>query len=563
MIKTKHNRGYFTSFKTPISEYELPEKFTFPFFYEPHILSKIAAKELQEHIVSMDWKHDFGLGDQSKEKALGKMFGVLVVQTHNGDLGYISAFSGKIADSNHHDGFVPPIFDMLAPDGFFKKGMDELMQINDLTSKLLENPELAKTRETFENTIKESKKEIEAHRQKMRDEKAKRKSRRSIGEIEMTGDAFRKLEKKLSKESLMYKHQLKVLTGEWEEKIEKTRFEYHALSDEVVILKKKRKQMSNVLQQKLFDQYNFLNQNGELKNVCAIFEDTALKTPPSAAGECAAPKLLQYAYQRKLKPISMAEFWWGKAPKSEIRKHMAFYPSCRGKCEPILNHMLKGVSIEDNPLLKTPIQLKEPEILFEDEHLLILNKPEGMLSVKGNTQLPSVQQFAEKCYPDAEGPMIIHRLDMATSGILILSKTKKANKKIQEQFIKRTIKKRYVAILEGNVMKDNGTIELPIRQDFNDRPKQLVCYEYGKSAKTQYKVLKREKNRTHIYFYPITGRSHQLRVHAAHFDGLNAPILGDDLYGNRDARLHLHAEYIEFNHPKTGKRIKIKVKADF
>lgn len=563
MNTTKHTPIHFTSFKRSIIEYELPDKFTFPFFYEPHMLSEIASKELQDHIVSMKWKHDFGLNDISNENALGKMFGVLVVQTQQGHLGYLSAFSGKIADSNHHEGFVPPIFDMLEPNGFFKIGMDELMQINKSIDQLSKNPEVQRSKIHFDNTTLQAKNEIEEHRQKMRHQKAARKSRRLIGEIEMTGDAFRRLEKELSQESLMYKHQLKVLTNSWNEKLEKAQTDYNILRDEINALKKKRKQMSKLLQQKLFDQYNFLNINGELKNVCTIFEDTALKTPPSAAGECAAPKLLQYAFKNGLKPISMAEFWWGKAPKSEIRKHLSFYPSCRGKCEPILGHMLNGIQLEDNPLLKMPTEIKEPEILFEDDQLLVINKPEGMLSVKGNTQLPSVQEFAENNYPKAEGPMIIHRLDMATSGILILSKTKEANKRIQSQFIKRTINKRYIAILEGNLTQDSGTIELPLRQDFNDRPKQLVCYENGKKAKTQYKVLSRKKNQTRVYFYPITGRSHQLRVHAAHFDGLNSPILGDDLYGNKGNRLHLHAEYIEFNHPKTDERIKIKAKADF
>lgn len=564
MLSTNNTlTSYFTPFKGSTDNIELPKKFTFPFFYEPHALSVLAANELQEHIEGMDWNHNFGIDNANPGGALGKMFGVLVVQQEGGEIGYLSAFSGKIADSNTHEGFVPPVFDMLDPKGFFMSDMSELMDVNKETARLIANPELEIRKTKFDADQAQSKIEIEAHRQKMREAKADRKERRMEGQFDMTGDAFSALEKELSKESLWYKHQLKVLTKEWNDRVESSKSDYRELADVIDDLKKKRKKMSNILQQKLFDQYNFLNIKGKSKNVCSIFKDTALKVPPSGAGECAAPKLLQFAFQNKLKPIALAEFWWGKPPKSEIRKHKSYYPSCRGKCEPILNHMLEGVQIEDNPLLKVQDHISDPEIIFEDKHILVINKPEGMLSVRGKTALPSVQAYAEKKYPNVEGPMIIHRLDMATSGILILSKTKEANKKVQAQFIERTMKKRYVAVLDGIIENDEGTIELPMRQDINDRPKQLVCYEHGKPAKTQYKVIERLNNKTRVYFYPITGRSHQLRVHAAHADGLNTPIVGDDLYGTRDLRLCLHAEYLEFDHPITKERMKIKAKADF
>jgi len=562
--KNPSNESYFTPFKASTEGLELPKKFTFPFFYDPHPLSVLAANELQDYIHNeMNWNHKDGVSSAPGGVGAGKMFGVLVVQNKKGELGYLSAFSGKIADSNTHKGFVPPVFDMLDPEGFFMHDMGELMEINKRTAELEANPELAMRKTYAEECLKQSKLEIEEHRQNMRIAKAERKIKRMEGDIEMTGDAFRALEKELSKESLMYKHQLKVLTAEWKSKVDEAQSNLAELAEEVDFLKKDRKKKSNILQQKLFDQYDFLNQKGETLNVCDIFENTALKVPPSGAGECAAPKLLQFAYQNDLKPIAMAEFWWGKAPKSEIRKHGFFYPSCRGKCEPILNHMLIGLEVEDNPLLKIPDHIAEPTIVFEDEHIIVLNKPEGMLSVRGKTQLPSIQEYAEGKYPDAEGPLIIHRLDMATSGLLILSKTKEANKRVQAQFIERTMKKRYVAILEGNIKEDEGVIELPMRQDFNDRPKQLVCFETGKPAKTRFKVIERTNNTTRVSFYPITGRSHQLRVHAAHSDGLNAPIIGDDLYGEKGARLHLHAEYVEFDHPITKERLKIKVKAEF
>tara|TARA_B110000305_G_C19465061_1_gene657253 strand:+ start:3678 stop:5420 length:1743 start_codon:yes stop_codon:yes gene_type:complete len=554
---------YFTPFKASINGLEVPTKFTYPFFYDPNPLSVIAAEELQAYIQNeMDWDHDFGL-DADSDSGAGKMFGVLVVQNKEGELGYLSSFSGKIANSNLHLGFVPPVFDMLDPNGFFVRDMDELSEINRVTAELLSNPEVDIRKKFADECITQSKIEIEAHREAMRVAKADRKMRRMEGDIEMTGDAFKVLEKELSKESLMYKHQLKTLTENWKDKIDEAQSSLSEVMRKINFLKKDRKKKSNNLQQKLFSQYDFLNQKGKLKNVVTIFKNTAIKVPPSAAGECAAPKLLQFAYQNNLKPIAMAEFWWGRAPKSEIRKHGFFYPSCRGKCEPILNHMLVGLDVEDNPLLIIPLGLKTPEIIFEDDDILVINKPEGMLSVRGKTDLPSVQDWADRKYPKSEGPMIIHRLDMATSGILILSKTKKANKEVQAQFIQRTIKKRYVAILEGIIKEDEGIIDLPMRQDFNDRPKQLVCHEDGKPAKTRFKVVERVNNTTKVHLYPITGRSHQLRVHTAHTDGLGCPIVGDDLYGTKGVRLHLHAEYIEFDHPISKKPLKLKVKAEF
>lgn len=259
----------------------------------------------------------------------------------------------------------------------------------------------------------------------------------------------------------------------------------------------------------------------------------------------------------------MAEFWWGKSPKSEIRKHGSFYPSCRGKCEPILGHMLEGLDVEPNPILKKPDFIPPLSVAFEDDYLVIINKPSGFLSVPGKSDLPDLYSMVREKYPNATGPMIVHRLDMATSGILLFTKTKEANKFMQQQFIKKTISKRYVALLDGNLELDEGEIDLPLRLDLDDRPRQLVCYEYGKEAKTKYKVVDRLYGKTRIHFFPITGRTHQLRVHAAHPDGLNMPIIGDDLYGKRDERLHLHAEEIVFVHPKTRERITVTVPAGF
>ena len=279
-------------------------------------------------------------------------------------------------------------------------------------------------------------------------------------------------------------------------------------------------------------------------------------------GDCCAPKLLDHAARNNLKPVGIAEFYWGPSNPSQTKKHGQFYPACRGKCEPILGHMLEGMELDDNPLV-VPSQGKELSVVYEDDQILAINKPAEFLSVPGKTILDSVYTRIVKDYPELTGPIIVHRLDMSTSGLMLIAKNKHVHKILQRQFIERTIKKRYVAILDGGLAEKSGTIDLPLRLDIDDRPRQLVCYKHGKSAQTNWKVIDQIDGRTRVHFFPITGRTHQLRVHAAHSEGLNTSILGDDLYGKRNDRLHLHAEWIEFMHPMTRKRMELHVEPDF
>jgi tRNA pseudouridine32 synthase/23S rRNA pseudouridine746 synthase len=273
--------------------------------------------------------------------------------------------------------------------------------------------------------------------------------------------------------------------------------------------------------------------------------------------------LLQFAFLNQLKPIALAEFWWGISPESEVKIHQEFYPACRGKCEPILAHMLQGIELDINPMSINPAEGKELEILFEDEYLLLVNKPAEFLSVPGKTIADSVQTRIQHLYPYATGPLLVHRLDMSTSGIILIAKKKDIHESLQKQFLKRSVEKRYIALLQGYVKSSHGEIQLPLRVDLEDRPRQLVCYEHGKHALTKYEVLERTKGHTRVYFYPHTGRTHQLRVHAAHASGLNAPIIGDDLYGQKSDRLYLHAEYFSFWHPITKERVEITCPAPF
>lgn len=302
----------------------------------------------------------------------------------------------------------------------------------------------------------------------------------------------------------------------------------------------------------------------EKQKIYVVFlHKTIQKFPPAGAGECAAPKLLQYAYKHQLKPIAMAEFWWGDSPKAEIRHHGYYYPACKGKCGPILGHMLQGLEVEENPLLKKHYHEMPLEIVYEDNYLVVINKPAGMLSVPGKGEIDSVYQHIKILYPDATGPLIVHRLDMATSGVLLIAKNKEVHQHLQAQFKNRMIKKRYIALLDGKISSKEGTIILPLRMDPLDRPRQVVDHEHGKTAITQYQVLNEQEGNTLIAFYPLTGRTHQLRVHAAHPEGLHCPIRGDELYGQKADRLYLHAESLEFVHPVTKEIIFVEKKSNF
>ena len=399
-------------------------------------------------------------------------------------------------------------------------------------------------------------------RSRIKRAKSDRKSQKKKAITLLNDLEFEKLTKKLTQESYNNQFFLKELQEYYQAKIEKINLEFKVFEDKIIALKKERKEKSNYLQQTLFSKYAFLNRKKELKNLLSIFNDPAIK-PPAGSGECAAPKLLQYAFANNLTPITMAEFWWGSAPNAAVRQHKNYYPACQGRCKPILTHMLANTEMDANLLLENLSEKQDLEIIYEDDALIVVHKPAEFLSVPGKEIKDSVYTRIKERYPSATGPLIVHRLDMSTSGVLLLTKTKEANKALQSQFINRTIKKRYVALLDGNLSKKSGKITLPLRVDLNDRPKQLVDFTYGKSAETDWKIINKENGKTRVNFYPITGRTHQLRMHAAHKNGLNTPIVGDDLYGKKEKRLHLHAEFIEFLHPTTLKKMSFTVAPKF
>ena len=555
--------NYFQKFKAPISEIKLPEKFTFPFYYKPHPLAKIATREVQEYLENQtDFKHNFGLSEDNTTLPIGKMFGVLVVKNSKNEIGYLTAFSGKLADKSLPDKFVPPVFNMRSYGSFYLKGEEEITEMNHRLSFLEQNENYIDLKKSLQNITKSINDDLEKEKEKLKRYKKERKARKKTGKSTLNKSDFKLLEKKLIQESFNNQFYYKELEEYYKNKVARKRKELAAFDDEVASIKKERKEKSNYLQQTLFSKYAFLNHKKESRSLLDIFNNPAIK-PPAGSGDCSAPKLLQHAFLNDLTPICMAEFWWGISPNSAIRKHKNFYPACQGRCKPILTHMLGGIEMDENLLLENLAENQELEIVYEDNVLLIVNKPSEFLSVPGKNISDSVYTRIKEKYPKATGPLIVHRIDMSTSGILLLTKTKEAHKVLQSQFIKRTIKKRYVALLDGDLTENSGTIKLPLRVDLDDRPRQLVDFEYGKNAETNWQIIKKENGKTKVYFYPITGRTHQLRVHAAHKDGLNTPIVGDDLYGKKENRLHLHAEFIEFSHPETNKIMSFTIAADF
>jgi len=538
-------------FTTSITDIPLPERFTYPFCYTPHPLCILAAKEVQSYLTRQTaWK------DELRQ---GKMFGVLIVQTEHGETGYLAAFSGILAGKNLHPFFVPPVYDLLQPQGFFKIEEENISSINRNIRQLENDKAYAALSAELARTIQSAEDILATAKAQLKEAKTAREQRRKEKELNAQEEA------ELIRESQFQKAEYKRLERSWKARITTLQTQTEDWERRISALKSERKTRSAALQQKLFEQFGMLNYRGELKNLCEIFGQTVHKTPPAGAGECAAPKLLQQAYLHGWKPIAMAEFWWGDSPKTEIRHHGHYYPACKGKCEPILQHMLQGLQVEENPMLKRmQVPSKNLEIVYEDPWLSVINKPAGMLSVPGKEDAVSVYSLMREQYPEADGPLTVHRLDMATSGLMLIAKTKRVHQNLQAQFKNRLVRKRYVALLEGIVPKDKGTVDLPLCLNPLDRPRQMVHTEHGKPAITDYQVLERlDGKRTRIAFYPRTGRTHQLRIHAAHPLGLHCPIIGDELYGEKADRLYLHAEYLEFTHPITGETVRITKEAEF
>ena len=571
---------------------DIPEKMNNPLDYEPHPLCIAACKELQAYLAERkDWREEIDKG---------KMFGVLIVEKNDKEIGYLAAYSGQIGGRSDWKGFVPAVFDYLQPDGYFKTHEAKITELNQRIAHLINNPEIKETERILNKLHKVQEHKLNLHKMQITEAKAKRDARRQEASLHPdTKGLTPEEEQAMIKESQFLKAELRRFKKLISQKtpLEEMYDNYQKGLQEI---KQLRKSDSDELQKWLFSQFKMLNDKGESKDLLEIFKEFNQMVPPAGSGECCEPKLLQYAFKHGLKPLQMAMFWWGESPKEEIRHHLHFYPACNGKCKPILHWMLPADVFEQASA--DAYIYNKVEILYEDQELAVIHKPEGMLSVPGkDAQQPSIYSWARKQFPEATGPLIVHRLDMATSGLMVIAKTEFAYHRLQEQFTSHQVQKRYVAIVcckdkdMAQRIKDAAKmISLPLMPDYLDRPRQIVNHEQGKEAITEYEVLGSEERRVkseefnsaanhevpssnlkaqssnlkvqciRLALYPKTGRTHQLRVHCAHREGLDAPILGDPLYGNVKAdRLYLHAEAITFKHPLTGKEIHIERKADF
>ena len=539
-------------FKSDISVVETPRRFNNPFYYMPHTLCAIAADEVRA-IISSD-------SVLAADAAKGKMFGVLVVKDSSGEPGFLAAFSGLLAGSNNVPGFVPPVFDLQSPTGYFKQEEGEISALNRKIKEQENGGEYVAAVAVVDTLKSAMEKELLAMREAMRSGKQRRDALRAAGGLSVTDEAA------LVRESQFQKAELKRLTAKWQQKIAESEAALVPLKASIVAMKEERKRRSAALQRWLFEQFRVLNGKGAEKSLLAIFAEHSGIIPPAGAGECAAPKLLQYAFVNGLRPRAMAEFWMGASPVGEVRRDGCFYGACKSKCEPILGFMLQGLDVEENALEKGG-DISNINIVYEDEAIVVVEKPAGVLSVPGILGGTSVQQWLRDDYLRSNELFVVHRLDMATSGLLIAAKSMEVYKELQRQFAEREVKKQYIALLDGVPQNSEGVIELPLAADYENRPRQKVDYVSGKPAVTRYKVVdcvERDGRQCAVVrFEPVTGRTHQLRVHSAHKSGLDCPILGDALYGSAGERLMLHASRIEFVHPISRENIELECLPSF
>lgn len=517
-----------------VKEIPAPEQFTYPFCYEPHPLCIAAADEVRRYLsLHPEW-HD--------ELQQGKMFGVLIVGMFNVQcsmsnvLGFLTAFSGTLDGKTQHEYFVPPVFDLMAPGCYFQEEEVAISNINRQVALLFPLVEELERRSVL--LRQEMAEELAVRREQMRKNKAKRDAIRQSPTAEEDGR-----ELLLIRESQHEKAELHRLKRAWEERVFAEEAPLRERREQIEQLQRERHQRSIALQQWLFRQFVFLNALGEEKSLPELFHPAV---PPSGAGECCAPRLLQAAYKEGLQPLCMAEFWVGASPADEVRLEGHYYPACNSKCRPILRHMLRGLNVEPNPLLASCALPLTPHVIYKDSEMVVVDKPAGLLSVPGKDDQPSVQEAMKRMFPEATGPLIVHRLDMDTSGLMLIALTEEKYHELQTLFLKRRIHKVYHALLEHEMpVGEEGDIDLPLRPDFDDRPRQMVDLQYGKQAQTHYRVLGNHDGHAFVELRPITGRTHQLRVHCAHSLGLDNPIVGDRLYGKPAERLMLHAKEIE------------------
>lgn len=518
-----------------------PERFTYPFCYTPHPLCLAAAQQLRTYLEGQDrW---------AEELSAGKMMGVLVVR-HQGERGFLAAFSGTLGGQTRQEYFVPPVFDLMSPGNHFQLEQDHITAINARLTALQGEKKGMRRRLQLDDLLRQRDCELQAIRIEAEEAKRRRQTLRQM----LPPEELAAKEAEMVRESQFQKAELRRATKRWNQLIEEAEAPLRTIIEEEKALAAERKRRSEALQRWLFDQYNLLNAQGERRTVSQIFGSAI---PPSGTGDCCGPKLLQAAYAWGMTPICMGEFWIGRSPADEVRLDGHFYPACHSRCLPVLTHMTRGLALDSNPLKEAYQSVLDRFcVQYADESIVVVRKPEGMLSVPGKDGLPSVLDLLRQQFPLAAGPLLVHRLDMDTSGLLVAALTEEAHRHLQRQFLMREVEKTYVAILEKPLpVGQSGEISLPLRPDIDDRPRQMVDYEHGKNALTRYRVTDCSNGHARIELHPLSGRTHQLRVHCAHPLGLDNPIVGDRLYGHTARRLMLHAQELTLTHPTSGERM--------
>ena len=590
----------------------MPFPFTNPFRYAPHPLVKKAAAEVMDRLAKRIKEDD------------GKMLGVLVCQPadnssieqishlHKLDcnspekqLYYLAAFSGTVHDDNGCvtstvEGFVPPIIDLTDPEGYFKRKEAEISQINKQFAQLSSSTRL----QELQSSLTEAQEKRDVEIQDMQTRISFSKMRRDEIRSE-TADS--NVLDELIKESQFQKAELKRIKDKWKLAISEIDSKIQEVQNKITELKTLRARMSDDLQKWIFENALVHNALGESTTIWGLFQNQGL-TPPGGTGDCAAPKLLEYAYKNGLRPLAMGEFWYGKSPETAVRTHGHFYPSCTSKCGPLLGYMTMGLNVQED----IKITSQSPIIIHEDESIIVVEKPSGMPSVPGLDGRLSLQEWLNSREDAATEVVAVHRLDMDTSGVMVFAKTRDAEIDLKKQFEEHTVRKTYIARLTGRPSQSadlespeaqvggtvlppwpqgsraiskqssgllqqaatkweglflrpeaqgirHDSIDLPLSADYDERPRQKVDFKQGKPAYTEYEIVKENPDGTaDILLHPHTGRTHQLRVHCAHTLGLARPIVGDLLYGGHSAynkegrnvnRLCLHALSINFLHP--------------
>lgn len=524
-----------------------PSRMNNPLNYTPHPLCVMAAEEVRRMV-----RENAVMSSETRKS--GKMFGVLVVETPDGNTGYLAAYSGQIAGRSNWDGFVPAVFDYLQDGGYFKTCEAEITAINKQVRLMETSEERRRLLTHLDETIAKAASEEKAYKTLMHESKVRRDSERAAGGVTPEREA------EMTRESQFQKAELRRMRRRNADTIAMASEACHRYDTSMSLLKQKRRTMSDRLQEWLFHHFVMLNKDGDSRSLTDIFRTSLSASPPAGAGECCEPRLLQYAFSHAMTPKCMAMFWIGASPEGEIRHEQTYYPACRSKCKPILEWMLGKDIVKDDTFI-TQHNGDNLTIIYQDSDIIVVDKPAGMLSVPGKNDAPSVLSLLQRKMEDNIFP--VHRLDMDTSGLMVFVRNKKAQRNLQRQFETHSIVKRYIALLERKPDSEQGIISLPLSPDMADRPRQMVDYRHGKQALTHYRLCTSPSTPMRRQFLsvgdnlvelsPLTGRTHQLRVHCAHPDGLASPIVGDRLYGTTNhPRLCLHAEYLEFRHPTTG-----------